>query len=89
MLRKVWAFFDRASVHYGTEWPVYYRHAEETRVRVLRDLGVRTFAPLVYPHKPGMAAWLNDWVRGFAARTPGSVPTATMFPEPGAAHYLG
>ena len=40
VLRKVWAFFDRASAHYGTEWPVFYRHAEETRVRVLRDLGV-------------------------------------------------
>ena len=30
-----------------------------------------------------MAAWLNDWVAGFAARTPGAVPTATVFAEPG------
>ena len=49
---------------------------------------MRTFAPLVYPHKPGMAAWLNDWVLDFAARTPGAVPTATFYPEPGVADYV-
>ncbi len=33
----------------------------------LRTLGVRTFAPLTYPHKPGMARWLTEWVTEFAA----------------------
>jgi len=89
MLRKVWAYFDRASEHYGTEWPVTYRFDEPTRVEVLRRLGVRRFAPLVYPHKPGMAAWLTDWVLDFAARTPEAVPTATFYPEPGVTEYLG
>ncbi|MEY8043504.1 amidohydrolase family protein [Saccharopolyspora cebuensis] len=88
VLRKVWAFFDQAGRHYGTEWPIFYRHAERTRIQVLRDLGVTTFAPLVYPHKPGMAAWLSGWAREFAARTPGAVPTATLYPEPGVADYL-
>lgn len=46
------------------------------------------FAPLVYPHKPDMAAWLNTWVADFAARTPEAVPTATFFPEPGVGDYL-
>jgi hypothetical protein len=36
-----------------------------------------------------MAAWLNEWVREFAARTPEAVPTATMYPEPGVTEYLG
>ncbi|CAM00441.1 hypothetical protein A8924_1505 [Saccharopolyspora erythraea NRRL 2338] len=84
VLRKVWAYFDQAHTHYGVEWPIHYRHPEPTRLRMLRDLGVTTFAPLVYPHKPGMAAWLNDWALDFGRRTPGAVPTATMFPEPGA-----
>ncbi|MBE9376561.1 amidohydrolase [Saccharopolyspora sp. HNM0983] len=88
VLHKVWAFFDLAEEHYGMAWPVRYRYPEETRVRILRELGVRTFAPLVYPHKPDMAAWLNGWVREFAASTPEAVPTATMFPEPGAPDYL-
>jgi hypothetical protein len=36
-----------------------------------------------------MAEWLNGWLRDFAARTPAAVPTATLFPEPGVANYLG
>jgi hypothetical protein len=87
--RKVWAFFDRAAEKYGTEWPIRYRLPVEERLAILRELDVRTFAPLVYPHKPGMAAWLNEWVLDFAARTPGAVPTATFFPEPGVVDYVG
>ncbi|MBB5153333.1 amidohydrolase family protein [Saccharopolyspora phatthalungensis] len=88
VMNKVWAFFDQAATHYGTEWAIYYRHAEETRLQVLRDLGVTTFAPLVYAHKPDMAAWLTDWALDFAARTPDAVPTATIFPEPSVTGYL-
>ncbi len=86
--RKVWAYFDRAAEHYGTEWPINYRLPAGERLAVLRALGVRTFAPLVYPHKAGMAAWLNEWVLDFAANTEGAVPTATFFPEPGVAGYV-
>jgi len=86
--RKVWAFFDRASAEYGTTWPIHYRLPVQERLTILRGLGVITFAPLVYPHKPGMASWLNDWVLDFAARTPGAVPTATMYPEPDVESYL-
>ncbi|MEU6133220.1 amidohydrolase family protein [Saccharopolyspora sp. NPDC047091] len=83
VLHKVWAYFDQAGTHYGTDWPITYRHDEPTRLRLLRDLGVTAFAPLVYPHKPGMAAWLNEWALDFGHRTPGAVPTATLYPEPG------
>jgi predicted TIM-barrel fold metal-dependent hydrolase len=86
--RKVWAYFDEAARNYGTEWPVHYRLPVEQRLRVLRDLGVRHFAPLVYPHKPDMAAWLNEWVSDFAAEVPEAVPTATFFPEPGVGEYF-
>ncbi len=86
--RKVWAYFDRAAENYGTEWPIEYRLPESERVEVLRSLGVVAFAPLVYPHKPGMAEWLTAWVRDFAARTPGAVPTATVYPEPSVTAYL-
>lgn len=87
--RKVWAFFDDAArAEYGTEWPIRYRLTVDERLAVLRDLRVTTFAPLVYPHKPDMAAWLNGWVHDFAAATPEAVPTATLFPEPGVGDYL-
>jgi uncharacterized protein len=89
VMRKVWAYFDEASVHYGTEWPIRYRTPEPQRLATLREIGVRTFAPLVYPHKPGMAAWLTEWVTAFAAATPDAVPTATLYPEPDVVDYLG
>ncbi len=87
--RKVWAYFDRAAEHYGMDWPIHYRFDEPTRVALLRGLGVTTFAPLVYPHKPAMARWLTEWAVEFARRTPGAIPTATIYPEPGVADYLG
>ncbi|MGX7826569.1 amidohydrolase family protein [Actinokineospora sp. 24-640] len=88
MQRKVWDYFDLASREYGLQWPIQYRMPEADRVATLRALGVVTFAPLAYPHKPGMARWLIEWVRDFAARTPGAVPTATVYPEPDVADYL-
>lgn len=86
--RKVWDFFDRVSRQIGTEWPIHYRLPADERLAVLRELGVITFAPLVYPHKPDMAAWLTRWALEFAARTPGAVPTATIYPEPEVGAYL-
>jgi hypothetical protein len=81
VLRKVWAYLDQAQEHYGTPWPVHYRLPEPERVATLYELGVTTYAPLVYPHRPGMARWLTDWVTDFAERTPAAVRTATAFTE--------
>lgn len=88
LLRRVWAFFDRAVEHYGVAWPIQYRLPEADRLAALRALGVTAFAPLVYPHRPGMAAELNQWAVEFGTRTDGAVPTATIYPEPGVAGYL-
>ena len=81
VLRKVWAYFDTVG------WPITYRGDDAERLAILRGLGVLAFPALLYPHKPGMAAWLNEWARDFAARTPGNLSTATFYPEPGAAQY--
>jgi uncharacterized protein len=95
VLAKVWAFFDggravagpgRAGA--GRAWPIAYRLPEEERVALLRAFGVRRFSALLYPHKPDMAAWLNSWAAGFAARTPDALHSATFFPEPGAGGYV-
>ncbi|WP_197320802.1 amidohydrolase family protein [Saccharomonospora sp. NB11] len=87
VLHKVWAYFDAAERHYGMAWPIRYRLPQPDRVELLRSFGVRTFAPLVYPHKPDMAEWLNAWALRFAADVPEAVPTATLFPEPAVARY--
>ncbi|WP_410666306.1 amidohydrolase family protein [Amycolatopsis sp. lyj-84] len=84
VMDKVWAYFDQAEEHYGMAWPVHYRTSEEERIATLRSFGVRKFAPLVYPHKPGMAEWLTSWALEFAERVPDAVPTGTFYPEPSA-----
>ena len=88
VLAKVWAFFEEGHALGGQAWPITYRQPEEDRVALLRAFGVRTFSALLYPHKPGMAAWLNSWAAGFAARTPDALYSATFFAEPGAGRYV-
>jgi predicted TIM-barrel fold metal-dependent hydrolase len=88
MLDKVWAYFESAGPLIGMEWPIAYRHEEDERVARLRAMGVRAFTALVYPHKPAMAQWLNDWAADFARRTPDCLHTATFFPEESAASYV-
>ena len=88
VLRKVWAYFDRAESFDGFAWPVHYRHDEATRLATLRVLGVRRFGALAYAHRPGMAAWLNAWLTAFAARVPEAVHCATFHAEPEADAYV-
>lgn len=89
VLRKVWDYFDRAGPLIGRSWPIVYRLPDESeRVEVLRSFGVRRFSALSYPHRPGMAAWLNEWSAQFALRVPDALPSATFYPEPGAAAYV-
>jgi predicted TIM-barrel fold metal-dependent hydrolase len=88
MMTKVWAYFDHVEERVGTEWPVWYRQSESERLARLESFGVERFAPLAYPHKPGMAEWLNEWMLAFATRVPAAVPTATFYPEQSAASYV-
>lgn len=89
MQDKVWKFFAEGAAHYGTDWPIAYAIPDvEERLAILEKLGVRAFPTLPYPHKPGMAAWLNDWSAGFAAGRPQVIQSATFFPEPEAPAYV-
>lgn len=88
VLDKVWNYFDSAGPMVGRPWPITYRMEEAQRVDTLRAFGVRRFTSLVYPHKPGMAAWLNQWAAQFARETTDCLSTATFYPEPGAAAYV-
>jgi predicted TIM-barrel fold metal-dependent hydrolase len=88
VMDKVWRYFDDAGPLVGRPWPVAYRTDEERRLQTLRGFGVRAFTSLVYPHKPEMAAWLNEWAAAFAATTPDCLHTATLYPEPGVEGYI-
>lgn len=88
MMRKVWGFFDRHGWHEPGDWPIHYRHDEQTRLRLVRGLGLRGIPALTYAHKAGMAQWLNEWCADFARRVPDAVPSGTFYAEPGAADYV-
>jgi uncharacterized protein len=88
VMDKVWTYFDRAGPLIGRQWPIAYRTSQARRVQTLRQFGVRRFTSLVYPHKPGMADWLNQWAAEFASDTPDCLPTATFYPEDAAAQYV-
>ena len=87
--RRVWEQFDTAGPKIGREWPIRYRQSVQDRVALLRDLGVRRFSALPYAHRPGVATYLNDWARRFATDVPESLWSATFYPEPEAAAYVG
>ncbi|MGF7121671.1 hypothetical protein DEU38_11849 [Rhodococcus sp. AG1013] len=88
VMDKVWAYFDSAGPLIGREWPIRYRMEEDSRVEHLRAFGVSHFTSMLYPHKPDMAAWLNQWAADFAARTPDCLHTATFYPEESAPEYV-
>ncbi|WP_069467513.1 amidohydrolase family protein [Actinacidiphila rubida] len=89
VLRKVWDYFDaQGPLTGGREWPITYRRDEAERAAVLEEFGVRAFTSMLYPHKPGMARWLNEWAAGFARRTPGCLHTATLYCEPDVGSYV-
>ncbi|WP_017556405.1 amidohydrolase family protein [Nocardiopsis baichengensis] len=86
VMRKVWAYFDALG---DGVWPITYRQEEAERVALLRRFGVVRYTSLLYPHKPGMAQWLNGWASEFAAAHDDCLHSATFYPEPGAAEYVG
>jgi uncharacterized protein len=88
MLRRVWAYFDEPGPLVGITWPIRYKWPEEERVAHLRAMGVQIFSALAYAHRPAMAEDLNAWTLAFAKTTPGCVPSATFYPEPGVLGYV-
>lgn len=89
VMAKVWAYFDAVRDADGNPlWPITYRTSDAERVDTLRALGVRRFTSMVYPHKPGMAEWLNEWAAGFADAQRECARTLTFYPEPEAPAYV-
>ena len=89
VLHKVWDYFDaHGPLIGGLEWPITYRKMEAERTALLREFGVQAFTAMLYPHKPGMAQWLNGWAVDFARRTPDCLHTATLYPEPDVETYV-
>jgi hypothetical protein len=88
MLRRVWAHFAEGGPLIGRPWTVTYPWPDDQRVAHLATLGVRRYSALAYAHRPAMASDLNEWTLDFAQRTPGCLPSATFYPEPGVGDYV-
>jgi predicted TIM-barrel fold metal-dependent hydrolase len=89
MLRRVWAYFDEGGPLLGVRWPIHYRWPRDAdRVAHLEKMGVKLFSALAYAHRPGMAEDLNAWTLDFGRKTPGCLPSATFYPEPGVTEYV-
>lgn len=88
VMTKVRAQFDAAGPLIGRPWPLHYRDSDEALVEVLRSFGVVRFTALPYAHRPGMAAWLNEWAAGFADRVPEAAVCGTFYPEETASSYV-
>ncbi len=81
VLAAIWRWFDEHA------WRVRYRLSAEEVVEFLAARGVARFVALHYAHKPGIARFLNDFVREVAsAHRDRVIPLGTVFPgEPDAA----
>ncbi|QYC43396.1 Amidohydrolase [Nonomuraea coxensis DSM 45129] len=88
MERRVWHHFRHGGPLMGDGWHIAYAWPVAERVAHLRAMGVRSFPALAYAHRPDMAADLNAWTMEFARRTPGCLPSATFYPEPGVVAYV-
>lgn len=87
--QKVWGFFDRLPEMGEPAWPIAYRYSDAERVQILRDMGVTAFSTLNYAHRPGMAAWLNEYSKAFAADYHDAIHSATFYPESGVEDVVG
>jgi hypothetical protein len=85
LMRRIWEYFDAAGPLVGQSWQIRYRWPDDARLAHLRSLRVLAYTALAYPHRPGMAAELNEWTLDLARANSDCVPTATFFPEPAAA----
>lgn len=88
VMQAVWSYFDQAEANYGVPWQITYRWQEDERLAHLRAMGILRFTALVYAHKSGMSAWLNDWALDFAGDVSDCLATATFYPEDGADDYV-
>ena len=85
---RVYAVFDSAGAKIGREWPIRYRTDHQSRVELLRAMGVRAYPTLPYAHRPGIARYLNEWAAEFSIQHPESLWSATFYPEDGVTAYV-
>lgn len=69
-------------------WPLAYDLDEDATLGRLAKMGVRRHTTLAYAHRPGMAAWLNDFTLALARQHHQVIPSFTFYPEPAVETYV-
>jgi uncharacterized protein len=84
VFEAIWRWFDEHA------WRIRYRLRAEEVVEFLAARGVHKLVALHYAHKPGIARFLNDFVRDVGrAHRDRVIPLGTVFPgEPDAAQIV-
>lgn len=76
VFRALWRFFEKSS--HGL-WDIKYKIYGENQIQALKNYGVERFTTLVYAHKPGMAQYLNDYVKEAADQFNEILPFGTIY----------
>jgi predicted TIM-barrel fold metal-dependent hydrolase len=76
VFRAIWDYFETES---RGLWRIRHKLSGAELAAALAANGVERFTSLVYAHKPGLAAYLNDYVEAAAAEHPAIVPFGTVY----------
>jgi len=76
VFQAIWRYFETPT--HGLCNVKYKLHGVQ-HVQTLKNEGVKRFTSLVYAHKPGLAVYLNDFIRESANRFPELIPFGTVF----------
>jgi predicted TIM-barrel fold metal-dependent hydrolase len=76
VFQAIWRYFETPG---NGLWNIKYKLHGSQHVETLKKEGVRRFTSLLYAHKPGLAEYLNDYIRESADRFPELIPFGTVF----------
>lgn len=76
LFRAIWNYFESES--FGL-WRINYKVFGPEHVALLKAQGVTRFTTLVYAHKPGLAAYLNEFIGESAQTFPEMIPFGTIY----------
>jgi len=76
VFQAIWRYFETQS--HGL-WSVKYKLHGHQHIQTLKNEGIERFTALVYAHKPGLADYLNEFVRESADQFPELIPFGTIF----------
>ena len=85
VFQAIWRYFETPS---NGLWNIKYKLYGGKLIQTLRMEGVKRFTSLLYAHKPGLAQYLNDFVKESADHFPEMIPFGTVFAGDGSSERV-